>query len=100
MRFRTGMIGNSLRSLIEPLVAGFLLGFVKVASVLLPNVRHFPESRIVEKRILWALLLSHALARMLELLALGTVSDDLLLLAIESIGEDARLKRALHGNLL
>ena len=94
------MIGDPLRGLIESLVAGFLLGFMKVASVLLPNVRHFPESRIVEKRILWALLLSHALARMLELLALGTVSDDLLLLAIESIGEDARLKRALHGNLL
>ena len=59
------MIGDPLRGLIESLVAGFLLGFMKIASVLLPNVRHFSESRIVEERILWALLLSHALACML-----------------------------------
>ena len=59
------MIGNPLGGLIESLVTSFLLGFMKIASVLLPNVGHFPESRIIEERILWALLLSHALACML-----------------------------------
>ena len=94
------MVANPLRRLIESLVTGFLLGFMKIASVLLPNVRHFSERRVVEERILWALLFSHALACMLKLLALGTIGDDLFLLAIESVGEGARLKRTLHSDLL
>ena len=92
--FSAGMVAarDSLRRLIELWVTGFLLRFVQVASVFLPDVRHLAQGRIIEERVLWALLLRHTLTRVLQLLALAAVSDDLLFLAIEGVGEDARLK--------
>ena len=73
---------------------------MKVASVFLPDIGHLTKRRIVEKCVLRACLLRNTLTRVLQLLAFVTVSDNLLLFAIEGVGKDSRFERTLHGDFL